>query len=60
MNLRTQGTVKELTEWIAYYQKEVNEGRFCPVRGAKTIAHFQELLEKKLQHRPEDEVAGAP
>lgn len=49
MNLRRQGTVAELEAWIAHYSKEVAEGRFCPVRGAKIIAHFQRVLERKEQ-----------
>ena len=47
MNLRRQGTVAELEAWIAHYRKEVDEGRFCPVRGGKIIAHFERVLERK-------------
>jgi hypothetical protein len=46
MNLRRRGTACKLREWIKHYRKEVDEGRFCPKRGAKIIAHFEKLLEK--------------
>ena len=44
LNRRRRGSVKELTEWIAHYRKEVAEGRFCPKRGAKIIARFEKQL----------------
>ena len=47
LNLRKTGTIKELTEWIAYYKKQVANGSFCPIRGEKIIEHFESILETK-------------
>lgn len=47
LNVRNQGTIKQLDEWIFYYQKRIDEGNFCPIRGQKLIAHFTILKERK-------------
>jgi hypothetical protein len=46
LNRRSRASRKELTEWIKNYQKQMDQGTFCPKRGAKIIAHFQKLLDR--------------
>ena len=44
LNRRRRASRKELTEWIEYYQKQAEQGNYCPMRAAKIITHFQNLL----------------
>jgi len=46
LNRRRRASRKELTEWIVYYQKQAEQGNYCPKRAAKIITHFQRLLDQ--------------
>lgn len=47
LNLRRNGTIGEISKWIAYYEKQLTEGTFCKIRGAKILKKLQVMLEKK-------------
>jgi hypothetical protein len=38
---------RQINGWIEHYNKLVEQGDFCPIRGAKIIAKFQKMLAKK-------------
>jgi hypothetical protein len=44
LNRRRRASRKELIEWIDYYQKQAEQGNYCPKRVSKIITHFQNLL----------------
>ena len=46
LNRRRRASRKELTGWIEYYQKQTEQGNYCPKRAEKIIAHFQRLLDQ--------------
>lgn len=47
LHRRDQGSVSKIKEWIKHYDKLIEQGDFCPIRGQKIIAKFQRMLAKK-------------
>lgn len=46
LNMRRRGSLKELVDWIEFYENKYYEGTYCRKRARKLIDHFDRALDK--------------